>query len=197
MFNLEQSVREWRRRMLAAGIKTPEALHELENHLRDDVNHQIRSGLGVEQAFDSAVLRLGDANSLKGEFAKTAALKRRRYVYCGLGLGIGLFVLGIAFCYFALIPAALAASQSYSQWLGFSPAHWQPGEYINFVCKFMLGIGLAIEMPVVILTLVKIGVLNYRLLSKTRKYVILVGWILGAVLTTPELTTQLILFVPP
>ena len=93
-------------------------------------------------------------------------------------------------------PAALAASQSYSQWLGFSPAHWQPGEYINFVCKFMLGIGLAIEMPVVILTLVKIGVLNYRLLSKTRKYVILVGWILGAVLTTPELTTQLILFVP-
>ena len=37
MFNLDQSITEWRRQMLAAGIKTPALLDELESHLRDDV----------------------------------------------------------------------------------------------------------------------------------------------------------------
>jgi len=49
----------------------------------------------------------------------------------------------------------------------------------------MLGMGLGFEMPVVILTLVKIGILDYALLSKGRKYMIVVNLVLGAVLTTP------------
>lgn len=196
MFNLDQAIAEWRRQMVAAGIKIPEALKELETHLRDDVEHQILSGASAEQAFDMAVQQLGNAHTLKAEFAKTAGLKQRHYVYRGLGFGIGLFPLGVAFCYFVLIPAALAASQKYSQWLGLSPDQWQAGEYISFVCKFMLGMGLGFEMPVVILTLVKIGVVNYRLLSKARMYVIVINLILGAVLTTPEVITQLMMFLP-
>ena len=196
MFNLDQAITEWRQQMLAAGIKTTEALKELETHLRDDVEHQIRSGLSVEQAFDSAVQQLGSANTLKAEFAKTAGLKRRHYVYRGLGFGIALFMLGMAFCYFVMIPIALVASRTYSQWLGFSPAPWKTGEYTSFVCKFMLGMGLVFEIPVVILTLVKLGVVNYTFLSKARKYVIVINMILGAVLTTPEVITQLIMFLP-
>lgn len=196
MFNLDQAIAEWRRQMVAAGIKIPEALKELETHLRDDVEHQILSGASAEQAFDMAVQQLGNAHTLKAEFAKTAGLKQRHYVYRGLGFGIGFFLLGVAFCYFVLIPAALAASQKYSQWLGLSPDQWEAGEYISFVCKFMLGMGLGFEMPVVILTLVKIGVVNYRLLSKARMYVIVINLILGAVLTTPEVITQLMMFLP-
>ena len=94
------------------------------------------------------------------------------------------------------MPVALAASQRYSQWLGFSAFQWKADEYISFVCKFMLGMGLGFEMPVVILTLVKIGVLNYSILSKARKYMIVVNLVLGAVLTTPEVITQLIMFLP-
>jgi len=123
-------------------------------------------------------------------------MKERFYVYRGLGFGVGLFLLGVAFCYFALMPVALAASQKYSQWLGFSATQWKADEYISFVCKFMLGMGLGFEMPVVILTLVKIGVLDYSLLSKARKYMIVINLILGALLTTPEVITQLIMFLP-
>ncbi len=123
-------------------------------------------------------------------------LKERFYVYRGLGFGIGLFLMGVAFCYFALMPVALAASQKYSQWLGFSATQWKADEYISFVCKFMLGMGLGFEMPVVLLTLVKIGILSYSMLSKARKYMIVVNLILGAVLTTPEVITQLIMFLP-
>jgi len=123
-------------------------------------------------------------------------LKERYYVYRGLGFGLSLFFVGIAFCYFALMPLALAASQRYSEWLGFSATQWKADEYISFVCKFMLGMGLGFEMPVVILTLVKIGILDYALLSKGRKYMIVVNLVLGAVLTTPEVVTQLIMFLP-
>ena len=123
-------------------------------------------------------------------------LKERYYVYRGLGFGLGLFMLGVAFCYFALMPVALAASQKYSQWLGFSATQWKADDYISFICKFMLGMGLGFEMPVVILTLVKIGVLDYAMLSKARKYMIVINLILGAVLTTPEVITQVIMFLP-
>jgi len=123
-------------------------------------------------------------------------MHEKKYVYRGLGFGFSLFMVGVAFCYFVLMPVALAASQKYSEWLGFSAFQWKADEYISFVCKFMLGMGLGFEMPVVILTLVKIGVLNYGILSKGRKYMIVINLVLGAVLTTPEVITQLLMALP-
>jgi sec-independent protein translocase protein TatC len=91
---------------------------------------------------------------------------------------------------------ALAASQIYSNWLGFSANIWQAEEYISFVSKFILGMGLGFEMPVVILVLVKIGIVDYRMLAKGRRYMIVVNLVLGAVLTTPEVMTQVLMAVP-
>jgi sec-independent protein translocase protein TatC len=51
-------------------------------------------------------------------------------------------------------------------------------------------------MPVVILVLVKIGILNYRMLAAGRRYMILINLVLGAVLTTPEVLTQVLMAVP-
>lgn len=120
----------------------------------------------------------------------------RKHVFRALFFGGGLFLTGVSFCYFILMPVALAAAQMYSNWLGFGAFEWRAEDYISFVCKFMLGMGLGFELPVVILTLVKIGVLNYSMLSKARRYMIVINLILGAVLTTPEPITQLIMFVP-
>ena len=123
-------------------------------------------------------------------------LRERKYIYRGLAFGGGLFLTGVAFCYFALMPLALAAAQMYSHWLGFGAFQWRAEDYISFVCRFLLGMGLGFELPVVILTLVKIGILDYRTLSKARRYVIVINLVLGAVLTTPEPITQLVMFVP-
>ncbi len=123
-------------------------------------------------------------------------IRERKYVYRGLAIGVGLFLIGVAFCYFILMPVALAAAQMYSHWLGLGAMQWRAEDYISFVCKFMLGMGLGFELPVVILTLVKIGVLNYGMLSKARRYMIVINLILGAVLTTPEPITQIVMFVP-
>ena len=122
--------------------------------------------------------------------------RERKHVYRALFIGAGLFLIGVAFCYFILMPVALAAAQMYSSWLGLGALQWRAEDYISFVCKFMLGMGLGFELPVVILTLVKIGVLDYSMLSKARRYMIIINLILGAVLTTPEPITQIVMFVP-
>jgi sec-independent protein translocase protein TatC len=123
-------------------------------------------------------------------------MREQRYVYRGLAIGVVLFLTGVSFCYFILMPVALAASQLYSQWLGLGAFEWRAEDYISFVCKFMLGMGLGFELPVVILILVKIGVLNYDLLSKGRRYMIVICLVLGALLTTPEVLTQVLMAVP-
>ena len=123
-------------------------------------------------------------------------IRERKYIYRGLIVGVGLFLLGVAFCYFILMPVALAAAQMYSRWLGLGAFQWRAEDYISFVCKFLLGMGLGFELPVVVLTLVKIGVLDYQMLSKARRYMIVINLFLGAILTTPEVLTQIVMFVP-
>ena len=123
-------------------------------------------------------------------------MREKKYIYRGLGFGAGLFLAGVTFCYFILMPVALAASAKYAEWMGFTANQWRAEEYIGFVCKFMLGMGLGFELPVVVLTLVKIGVLSYATLSKARRYVIVINFVLGAVLTTPEVITQVLMALP-
>lgn len=68
MFQLEDSIADWRQQMLAAGVKSPVPLDELESHLRDDVEEQERSGLSTQQAFEAAVHRMGQAGEIRSEF---------------------------------------------------------------------------------------------------------------------------------
>jgi leader peptidase (prepilin peptidase)/N-methyltransferase len=89
MFNLEQAIADWRRQMLAAGIKTPVPLDELESHLRDDVEQQVQSGSDAQQAFEAAVLRIGRAGALKHEFTKVGETKevlQRKVVWALIGV---------------------------------------------------------------------------------------------------------------
>ena len=122
--------------------------------------------------------------------------KERKYVYRAISIGGGLFLVGVSFCYFILMPLALMASQRYSQWLGLGAWQWRAEEYISFVCKFMLGMGLGFELPVAILTLVKLDILSYTTLRKLWRHMIVINLILGAVLTTPEVVTQVLMAGP-
>jgi len=76
MFNLELAIKAWRREMIAAGIKTPDTLDELECHLRDAVEQEMCSGKSTAQAFAAAIQRLGGASAIQGEFQKVAGLGR-------------------------------------------------------------------------------------------------------------------------
>ena len=75
MFNLEQSISEWRGQMLSAGVKNPDIVDELESHLREDWARRVQSGESEEQAFEGAVQSVGQASLLKHEFAKLSGNK--------------------------------------------------------------------------------------------------------------------------
>lgn len=126
------------------------------------------------------------------------ALKRKekKYFSRAFGVGVGLFLLGVCFCYFGIMPFALRAAEAYSNWMGVAMPEWRAETYFSFVTKFMLGMGLGFEMPVILLALVKIGILDYRKLASMRRYMIIVNLLLGAVLTTPEVLTQVLMAVP-
>ena len=66
----------------------------------------------------------------------------------------------------------------------------------NGICGDALGMGLGFELPVVILTLVKIDILSYATLRKMWRYMIVICLVLGAFLTTSEVVTQVLMAGP-
>lgn len=78
MFDLKESIAQWRRRMLAAGINTPVPLEELESHLRDEIERQTKSGRGEAEAFESAVQKIGPARAVQNEFEKVEQTEEER-----------------------------------------------------------------------------------------------------------------------
>ena len=78
MFDLEQSISEWRQRMLTAGIKSSATLDELESHLREEIEQQVKSGRDVQQAYKNAMQHLGEINALKTEFRQTSRAREKR-----------------------------------------------------------------------------------------------------------------------
>ena len=87
MFDLENSIREWRAQMLAAGIKFPVPLEELEIHLREEIEQQMNLGLDTRCAFEIAVEKIGAGKSLKNEFQKASLFTLKLYERIALVIG--------------------------------------------------------------------------------------------------------------
>ena len=146
-------------------------LQELESHLRDEIERQTKSGLSETEAFETAVQKLGQPQVVQSEFKKVEEEREARD--CKLLQTL------------VVVLTSLIA-------LGM---RWMVLFKLSFVVKLMLGMGLGFELPVVLLVLVKRGILNYEKLISMRRYVIVWNLILGALLTTPEILTQVIMAV--
>lgn len=70
MFDLEKAIADWREQMLAAGIKSPVPLEELEIHLREEIERWMGSGRNEQRAFEISASQIGRHDLLKMEFAK-------------------------------------------------------------------------------------------------------------------------------
>ena len=123
-------------------------------------------------------------------------MRERRALFPWLGWSIVLFFAGVLSTYFFLMPVALRASVEYSNLLGFEGFDWRADDYISFVTHFELGMGLGFQFPIVVLFLVKLGILTHKQLAHYRRHVCVLSFILGALLTTPEVITQVAMAVP-
>ena len=99
MFDFKQSISEWRKQMLAAGIKSPVPLDELEIHLREEIERQIKSRLNEQKAFEISVQQIGQPKMLKGEFNKS----ERTFMKRTLMILVGIF--GVLFGTAFILPA--------------------------------------------------------------------------------------------
>lgn len=133
-----------------------------------------------------------------GQFVLPALhIHEKRFLYQTAGFGSLLFVLGVAFCYFLVMKIALMATVQFSQWMGFAADEWRAEDYISFVCKLMLAMGLSFQLPVVLLTLVKIGLLDYLKLTQFRSYWIVINLSICAVITpTGDPFTMILMALP-
>lgn len=123
-------------------------------------------------------------------------MRERRAIGQWMFWGAFLALAGVLLTYFLLLPVALRASIKYSELLGFSASDWQADQYIGFVCKFILGMGVGFQFPLVVLLLVKMGLVTHQQLGHYRRHVIVASLVLGALLTTPEVVTQVAMAVP-
>ena len=109
--------------------------------------------------------------------------KEKKLIYWIVGGGTCLFLAGAAFCYFILLKITMLVSVSFAHMLGFGADEWRADNLIGFVAKFTIGMGLAFQMPMVILSLVKIGFVDDRGLAKFRSYAVVINLILAAMIT--------------
>jgi sec-independent protein translocase protein TatC len=109
--------------------------------------------------------------------------KEKQFVQRALAVGGGLFASGVAFCYFILLPIALAGTIAFSNWLGFAADEWRAEDFISFICLMLLVVGVSFELPIPILVLVKLGIIDYRTLGKFRSYWIVIELVICAMLT--------------
>jgi sec-independent protein translocase protein TatC len=131
-----------------------------------------------------------------GQFVMPALKNvEKKYFLRGFWFGLGLFLTGVSFAYFVIMPPAIKFAELTSNLMGISSNIWKAEDFFSFEVKFMLGMGLGFELPVVLLALVKIGLLDYAKLKAMRRYMIVGNLILGALLTTPEVFTQVFMAV--
>jgi sec-independent protein translocase protein TatC len=113
---------------------------------------------------------------------------------CGLFAGGGYFGWRVAF------PIAFQYLLGFSGPIGGSGFEVKPtvmiGDYIEFVTRMLIAFGLVFELPVVIFFLSIAGLINHRHLIKFGRYFVVIAFIVGAIVTPPDITSQFLLAVP-
>lgn len=119
----------------------------------------------------------------------------RKYIYILFPITILLFVGGVVFAYFGILPLVL----NFFIYIAGSnlDTMFKVDQYVSFVMAFTLPFGVVFELPVVVFFLTKMGWITYETLSKNRKYAILLIFILAAALTPgPDPISQCMMGIP-
>ncbi len=109
-------------------------------------------------------------------------------------VAVFLFLLGVAFCYLAVY--MLAVDFFLISGENLATPMLSIDKYVGFLFGFVVPFGLAFELPVALYVTTKLGLTNYQMLASKRKFVILAVAIIAAVLTPPDVVSQIMLIIP-
>ncbi|WP_395736143.1 twin-arginine translocase subunit TatC [Prosthecobacter sp.] len=120
----------------------------------------------------------------------------KKAIFPAIGLGAGLFLIGSCFAFYVVLPKALEFFYTFNNDLGLLNG-WRLADYVKFATRFILLFGVAFELPVIVMVLVKLDFLNFKLMNSTRSYAIVAIAIFSAIVTpTPDPFTMLVLAAP-
>jgi len=106
-----------------------------------------------------------------------------------------LFIIGMAFAYFLVFPTVFKFMASYNAPLG-AEMSTDIDNYLSFAMTTFLAFGITFEVPVVVVVLVRMGMVSLAKLKEIRPYVIVGAFVISAVVTPPDVLSQLLLAVP-
>jgi len=118
----------------------------------------------------------------------------KRYVVPFILFGSVFFAVGGLFCYYVVMPYIYHFFVSYAGPTIIPMPSLK--DYMNLTLKMIIAFGLIFQMPLVAYYLSKAGIIRYRTLAKKRRYAILAIVIVSAVITPPEVTSQLLMALP-
>ncbi len=118
----------------------------------------------------------------------------RRFMRWGILGSVFFFLLGAAFCYFLILPMVMRFSY------GFAAPGLRPmiglGAFVELAGMLLLGFGVMFQLPVVMLLLVRLAVVRAATLKKSRPMIVVGIFILAAILTPPDVVSQLCMALP-
>ncbi|HEX7935371.1 MAG TPA: twin-arginine translocase subunit TatC [Paraburkholderia sp.] len=112
-----------------------------------------------------------------------------------VGSSYTLFLCGMAFAYFVVFPTIFRVMAHYNAPLG-AEMTTDIDNYLSFVLTMFLAFGVTFEVPIVVVLLVRMNVVTLKKLKEIRPYVIVGAFVISAVVTPPDVFSQLILAVP-
>ncbi|OPY75326.1 MAG: Sec-independent protein translocase protein TatC [Syntrophorhabdus sp. PtaU1.Bin058] len=120
--------------------------------------------------------------------------KEKRYVYPFIVLGSVCFICGALFCYYIVMPLVYRFFVSYAA--EFIIPMPDLKSYMGLTLKMLIMFGLLFQLPLVAFYLAKAGIIHHRMLSSKRRYAILAIVIVSAVITPPDVSSQLLIAIP-
>jgi sec-independent protein translocase protein TatC len=131
-----------------------------------------------------------------GAYLMPALTATERQAVRGVGvLSVLLFAFGVWLGYRFTLPFALSAMFTLHDWLGVQ-AQWTLTSYVTFTTQTLVAFGLAFEIPVVLLILGRLGIVTSAWLRQYRRHAVVAALVVGAVLTPPDIFSQMILAGP-
>jgi len=120
----------------------------------------------------------------------------KKLLFPAITIGVGLFLAGIFFSYYLVLPRALEFFFMFNESLGLSNV-WRVNEYVTFATRFVLIFGISFELPILVMALVKLDILNYKLMRGTRAHAVVGIAIFSAVITPTQDALTLMLMIAP
>ncbi|MCL4125343.1 UNVERIFIED_CONTAM: hypothetical protein GTU68_041336 [Idotea baltica] len=106
-----------------------------------------------------------------------------------------LFLIGVIFCYWIVLPLAFKFFEAQYASIGVTPTI-RISEHLSILIKALLGFGIIFELPVLSLLLAKLGVIDHKFLIKYFRHSLVIIFILSAFLTPPDVLSQFLMAGP-